>query len=98
MYQVRKKDIIQYAEECLQDERLQLFNLELVTHLKKVNTSNQLPMIDTSTANDIHYCLRYLKFYQIISEDTFRKGEKNPIMRIQMKGFAKSLGADTKIL
>ncbi|OAS87788.1 MULTISPECIES: hypothetical protein [Metabacillus] len=85
MYQVRREDIIQYAETCLQNEQLQLFDIELVTNLNKVEEANQLPKIENGTAKTIHYYLRYLKFHEIISEEVFLKGEKNLIMRVKMK-------------
>lgn len=86
MYQVRKEDIIQYAEECIQNEQLQLFDIELATSLNEIDARSRLPMIDNNTANQIHYYLRYLKFHGIISDDAFRKGEKNLVMRVKLNG------------
>lgn len=88
MYQVRRKDIIQYAEKCLHNEQLHLFDIELVTSLNKVKERNRLPMINKSTASNIHYYLSYLKFHEIISEEVFLRGEKNLVMRVKMKDLA----------
>ncbi|MCP3740824.1 hypothetical protein [Rossellomorea sp. BNER] len=88
MYQVRREDIIQYAEKCLQSEQLQLFDIELVPNLHEFEAKQKLQPIDSSTAKNIHYYLKYLKFHEIISEETFLNGERNLVMRVKMKGIS----------
>lgn len=84
MYQVRREDIIHYAQKCLQNEQLQLFDIE-ETSFKEFEEQNKLLLIDQSTARNIHYYLKYLKFHRIISDEAFRQGEKTLVMRVKMK-------------
>ncbi|KKI93237.1 hypothetical protein WQ54_05210 [Bacillus sp. SA1-12] len=88
MYQVRKEDIIQYAEKCLQSEQLQLFDLELGISLNDIEAQQKLPFIDESTASNIHYYLRYLKFHGIITEEAYLKGEKILVLRLNMNSLS----------
>ncbi|MDR4947196.1 hypothetical protein [Neobacillus cucumis] len=89
MYQVRKDDIIQYAEECLRDEKLKNFNIELVPDLKAIENSKNLTKINNKTSKILHYYLTYLRFHEIISEDVFHQAEKNIILRVNMNAFTK---------
>jgi len=82
MYQVRKKDIKEYALKCLQEEQLQLYKIEIVSGFEEEST---MPLIDNSTAKKIQYYLKYLKFYEIISDAAFQDGEKNLVLRLKMK-------------
>ncbi|ARK32421.1 hypothetical protein [Halalkalibacter krulwichiae] len=85
MYQVRKKDIEEYAINCLQEEQIKLFDIEVVDNLDTIHAQSKLPTIDQKTAGNIHYYLRYLRFHDIISEDTYGEGEKKLIMRLKIK-------------
>jgi len=90
MYQVRRQDIIQYAERHLQTEQLELFNIDLATNLVEVEMKSKLPSIDTNTAKKMHYYLKYLKFHEIISDEAFQNAEKQLIIRLKMKEISKA--------
>ncbi|WP_078429830.1 hypothetical protein [Alkalihalobacterium alkalinitrilicum] len=85
MYQVRKDDINEYVLKCLQEEQLKLFNIEVVKRLDEVEAENRFPLIDNSTAKNIQYYLKYLKFYGIISDETFQLSEKKLVLRVNLK-------------
>ncbi|MGG5255378.1 hypothetical protein ACQYAD_18285 [Neobacillus sp. SM06] len=80
MYQVRKDDIVQYAEECLQNEKANLFNVEIAPN--EIEKLESMPNIDNNTASRLYYYLKSLRFYEIISQDIFQKGEKRIIMSL----------------
>ncbi|MDT8861800.1 hypothetical protein N0O92_16425 [Alkalihalobacillus sp. MEB130] len=85
MYQVRLKDIKEYALQCLETEQLQLYKIEVVKNLSKVEAEKHLPVVDNSTAKKIQYYLKYLMVYGIITEEMFEEGEKNLVLRLKMK-------------
>ncbi|MDQ0246161.1 hypothetical protein J2S09_003748 [Bacillus fengqiuensis] len=89
MYQVRKEDIIQYAEECLRSEKLNLFNFQLVLDPKELDRTNNLSTINSGTAKNLYLYLKSLRFHEIISEEIFQQAEKNIIMRVNMRKIAK---------
>jgi hypothetical protein len=84
MYQVRRDDIIQYAEETLRSEQLDLFNLEIVSDKDKIGKLGNLTDIDQNTGGKLYFYLKSLRFHGIISQDTFQKSEKNIILRLNM--------------
>ncbi|MED1472669.1 hypothetical protein [Bacillus salipaludis] len=90
MYQVRKEDIIQYAEECMQEEKSKLFDIEVASDLKAIENSKNLTTIDHKTWKVLYYYLTYLKFHEIISEDVFRQAEKNIVLRVKINTFSKA--------
>ncbi|XJZ27034.1 hypothetical protein ACF5W4_17185 [Bacillota bacterium Lsc_1132] len=82
MYQVRKDDIVQYAEECLQNEKENLFNLEIASDENEIEQLGNTPNIDNNTAARLYYFLKSLRFYEVISHDIFQKAEKKIIMSL----------------
>ncbi len=82
MYQVRKDDIIHYAEECLQSEQRNLLNLEIVSDETEIEKLGNMPNIDTNTAAKLYYYLKSLRFYQIISQDIFQRAEQKIILSL----------------
>lgn len=85
MFQVRQADVIEYAQKCLKDEQLKLYNIDVVRDFQKIETTNNLPLIDNSTVKNIQYYLKYLKIYGIITDEIFQEGERNLVMRVRMK-------------
>ncbi|WP_026575704.1 hypothetical protein [Bacillus sp. UNC438CL73TsuS30] len=90
MYQVRKEDIIQYAEECLREEKSKLFNIDLAPDLTAIESSKNLSLIDQKTSKLLHHFLTYLKFYEIISEEVFRQSENNIVLRLRINEISKA--------
>ena len=84
MYQVLRNDIIQYAERTLRNEKLDLFNLEIVTDTDKVRNLENLPDIDQNTGSKLYFYLKSLRFHGIITQDTFQKSENNIILRLKV--------------
>jgi hypothetical protein len=79
MYQVKREEIVQYAEESLQKEKLKLFNIEIVS---VVNTNNKT--IDIKTAKNLEYYLETLRFHDIITEEMYHSAKKNIMMRVNL--------------
>lgn len=84
MYQVKREDITQYAEECLQKEKLKLFNIEVVSDVNNFEKSFNHINLDTKTAKNLEYYLESLRFHNIISEEIYHNAKKNIIMRVNM--------------
>jgi hypothetical protein len=87
MYQVRNEDIRLYAEECLQTEKLTLFNFEIVSNLEFLNKNQN---IDKRLANELLNYLISLRFYQIISEEIFDSARKKIIMSVNLSVLTKA--------
>ncbi|MGJ7922902.1 hypothetical protein [Neobacillus sp. LXY-4] len=84
MYQVRREDIIQYAEELLQVEKINLFDFDLETNAKEIEKLSKLPDIDQNTATKLYVYLKTLKFHEIITQEAFHDAEKKIILRMNM--------------
>ena len=85
MYQVREADIREYGIACLQEEQVQLFQIEIAQDTNKLDRDRQLPQIDQSTEINIQLYLHYLKHHSIITEEAFKDGERNLLMRIKLR-------------
>lgn len=88
IYQVRKDDIMQYAEELLHAEKLKLFKLEFAKNTEEVERLGKLPEIDSETAAKLYYYLRTLRFHEIISSGTHQNAEKQLMLRVSMGRFS----------
>jgi len=87
IYTVLKKDIIQYAEELLQEEQKKLLHLTVAKDLKEIETHKNMPPINHVTAEKIRNSLTFLKFHTIISENVYRNGEQLLNMRLEISKF-----------
>ncbi|GGM31715.1 hypothetical protein GCM10011351_17400 [Paraliobacillus quinghaiensis] len=88
MYQVRRKDIEQYAQELLKDQQLNLYDFEFTSNLNNVNKINNLHNIDSDTARNINSYLNYLKHFEIITEEAFQHGKRNLILLLELNKLA----------
>lgn len=84
MYQVCRKEIIQYAEELLKAERFNLFNFDISTDSKEIERISKLSEIDQETARKLYYYLKTLRFHDIISADIYQNAEKMLMLRMDM--------------
>ncbi|RSK28827.1 hypothetical protein EJF36_19180 [Bacillus sp. HMF5848] len=83
MYQVRKEDIIEYAEKQLQNEQLQLFDIKVTTSLEEHD--NIVQAIDPTTAKNLYIYLRHLLFHKVISEAIFHECERKIVIRSKLE-------------
>lgn len=86
MYQVQINAIKEYANECLKE--IDIMGIQTDLNFDIIEKSNELPMIDNSTAIKIEYYLKILKHYEIISDDMLKTSKKNLIMRLNMQKIA----------
>lgn len=84
MYQVRKADILQYAEELIEAEKIKLFHIDLASSYNEVNRLSELPMIDQQTARKLYYYLKTLSFHEIISPEIYQIAERELMLRIKV--------------
>lgn len=84
MYQVRKADILQYAEELIEAEKIKLFHIDLASDHNDVNRLSELPMIDHQTARKLYYYLKTLNFHEIISPEIYQNAERELMLRIKV--------------
>ena len=87
MYQVRKADIVQYAEELLEAEKIKLFQFEMATDATEINSLNELPMIDQTTVQKLYYFLKTLRFHEIISHENYQNAERQLMLRMKIGRF-----------
>jgi hypothetical protein len=86
IYQVLREEIIQYANEFLQEEKLKLFNIEVIKSLDHI-MGKENTIIDKNTANRIYTCLKYLKLNEIITDEAYQHGERTLIQRVRFQSF-----------
>ncbi|WP_186579783.1 hypothetical protein [Aquibacillus kalidii] len=86
MYQVKRADIYQFAHDLKREEQLALYNIEIAPNLDNINKTRKLPIIDTKTAQQIIYCIKYLRLQEIISDEVYQKAERNLILRTAISG------------
>jgi len=83
MYQVRKADILQYAEELIDAEKIKLFHIDLASD-NEINRLSEFPMIDQQTARKLYDYLKILSFHEIISPEIFQNTERELMLRIKV--------------
>ncbi|MBM7703572.1 hypothetical protein [Metabacillus iocasae] len=80
MYQVKRDAIIEYAEECALEERINLFNIHLVENIQDIAQSKEMIM-DAKVADHLISSLQSLLIYKVIDEEAYTKMEQDIVQK-----------------